>query len=87
MSNCRTGCKTQDHESYAACLRAATPTVRNSTQTADAMYHREAINAAEINEYKAARAQGIQPATTRLPDIRAAVAESRKADTALTMRS
>jgi hypothetical protein len=87
MSNCRSGCKTQDHQSYAECCRAAAPITKNSTQSADAMYHREAINATEINEYKAARAQGIQPATTRLPDIRAAVVESRKADAALTMRS
>jgi hypothetical protein len=49
------------------------------------MYHREAVNATEINEYKAARAQGIQPATTKLPDIRQAVAASQKADAALTL--
>lgn len=85
MSNCRSGCKTQDHASYAECCRAAAPITKNSTQSADSMYHREAVNATEINEYKAARAQGIQPATTKLPDIRQAVAASQKADAALTL--
>lgn len=86
MSNCRSGCKTQDHASYAACCRAAAPVTKNSTQSTDALYRREAVNATEINEYKAARAQGIQPATTQLKDIREAVAVSKKVDKAVEMR-
>lgn len=27
--NCRTGCKTKDHESYAACLKAANVQIGN----------------------------------------------------------
>jgi hypothetical protein len=86
MGNCRSGCRTQDHESYAECLRAAKPVTRNSTQSTDTLYRRESLNATEINEYKAARAQGIQPATTQLKDIQEAVAVSKKVDAAVEMR-
>lgn len=86
MSNCRSGCKSQSHATYSECLRAAAPAVKNSTQSADSLYGLEAKRDIEISEYKAARAQGIQPATTQLPDIRQAVAASHKADAALTLR-
>lgn len=86
MGNCRTGCKTQDHESYGECCRAANPTTRNSTQTTDRLYSMERRNAQEIREYREARAQGIQPAGTKLSDIRTAVEASRRADQALTLR-
>lgn len=84
MSHCKSGCRTQDHASYGECLRANTPIVRNSTRTGDNLYAKEYLNNLEISEYRAARAQGIQPKTTRLPDIRAAVAESKAKDTAVT---
>lgn len=87
MGKCRSGCRTQDHESYSACLRDASPAVANSTQTRSGLYAAEAKRDIESREYRAARAQGIQPATTQLPDIRQAVAASNKADTALTIRS
>ena len=87
MSNCRSGCRTQDHASYAECLRAASPATRNSTQSRDSLYGREVERDAISREYRAARAQGIQPATSQLTDIRAAVAASNKADQALTMRT
>jgi hypothetical protein len=86
MSNCTTGCKTQDHASYGECLRSNTPSVRNSTQSKSGLYSMEQRNAQEISEYKAARAQGIQPAGTKLHQIRNAVEQSRKADAALTLR-
>lgn len=85
MSNCTSGCKTQDHASYGECLRSNMPSVKNSTRSVDDLYAKNALNTMEITEYRAARAQGIQPKTTRLPDIRQAVAASKKADTALTI--
>ena len=85
-NNCTSGCKTKDHASYGECLRSNTPSVRNSTQSTSGLYSMERHNAQEINEYKAARAQGIQPAGTKLHQIRNAVEQSRKADTALTLR-
>ena len=84
--NCRSGCKTLSHASYADCLRAASPVTANSTQSRDRLYGMEKRNAQEIAEYRAARAQGIQPAGTKLIDTRTAVAASRKADQALTVR-
>jgi hypothetical protein len=86
MSNCRSGCRTQDHQSYADCLRAASPATRNSTQSVDPLYAREVERDTISREYRAARAQGIQPATTQLADIRTAVAVSQKTDQALTLR-
>lgn len=85
--NCTSGCKSKSHETYAECLRSNTPSVRNSTQSKSQLYSMESRNAQEINEYKAARAQGIQPAGTKLHQIREAVAASRKADAALTVRN
>lgn len=85
MSNCSSGCKTQDHATYGECLRANRPAVRNSTQSVDSLYKRELVNYTEITEYKAARAQGIQPKGSKLSDIRTAVALSQKADAALTI--
>ena len=86
-NNCTSGCKTKDHASYGECLRSNTPNVRNSTQSTSGLYSMERHNALEINEYKAARAQGIQPAGTKLHQIREAVAQSQKSDTALTLRN
>lgn len=86
MSNCRSGCRTKDHESYAACLQAANPGTRNSTQSHDGLYGLEAKRDIESREYRAARGQGIQPASTQLSDIRTAVAASKQADQALTLR-
>lgn len=85
MSNCTSGCKTQDHASYGECLRAKNPSDKNSTRTVDDLYAKNHLNTMEISEYRAARAQGIQPRSTRLPDIREAVAKSKKADRALTI--
>jgi hypothetical protein len=83
---CRSGCRTRDHATYAACLAAANVTSWNSTVSVDSLYAREVVNHAEITEYKAARAQGIQPAGSKLNEIRAAVDISRVADTAMTIR-
>lgn len=85
MSNCTSGCKTQDHATYAQCLQSKQPADLNSTRSVDPMYTKEYINALEIKEYRAARAQGIQPKGTKLIDTRTAVAASQKADTALTI--
>jgi hypothetical protein len=83
--HCSSGCKTKDHASYGECLRSNTPTTRNSTQSVSGLYQREYINALEISEYKAARAQGIQPRGSKLGQIRYAVEASKRADAALTI--
>lgn len=63
---CRTGCKTKDHASYRECLRA-TRVQLGATGT------RGPSPMKELQAYADARAQGIQPASTRLGDTRAAV--------------
>jgi len=78
VSNCTSGCKTKDHATYAECLQSKAPVSRNSTQTVDSMYARHYENQAIITEYKAAKAQGLQPPTSQLADIRATVAAAEK---------
>lgn len=76
MSNCTSGCKTQDHPSYGACLRAKSMAVMGlestgNDYTKDQKMHRE--NAA----YRAARAEGLQPT---MPTMKAVDEAKRKAD-------
>jgi len=87
MSNCASGCKSQNHSSYAECLRASMPAVRNSSQSKDRLYSINAGNDRDITEYKKAHEQGIRPAGSKVSDVREAVAASRAADTALTLRN
>ncbi len=84
--NCSTGCRTQDHASYAQCLANKAPVSKNSTQGRDDLYGRQVENEQIIGEYKQAKAQGIQPRGSSLKEIRHAVTASQKADTALTIK-
>lgn len=82
--SCSSGCLTKDHTSYGQCLRskgvAATglevPGFMGRGRTAQKAWDRE------LNEYAAARKQGIQPATTSLSDTRQAVELSNAAGVA-----
>lgn len=85
MSNCTTGCRTQDHATYGECLASKQPQSRNSTASRDRLYRINQLNEREIREYRAARAQGIQPKGTKLSDTRMAVALSQASDTAVRM--
>lgn len=69
---CRTGCTTRDHESYSACLRDGLPRIAycNSAGGSDATTQKKWD--ANLESYRAARAEGLQPATTRQGDIDAA---------------
>ncbi len=75
---CRTGCPTQDHESWGECARAQ---VRFAPFWSESSKMNHDWHG-ELDEYKAAREQGIQPASTKRKDIREAVAVSRATDTA-----
>lgn len=79
---CRTGCKTRDHESYAACLRAGMPRIAycNSAGGYDATAQKKWD--AELDAYRSVVAEGIQPATTKMADITAAKAISDTTGTA-----
>jgi len=76
---CRSGCPTQDHDSWGACARAQVRFTPFWTQGSKAGndWH------SELDEYKAAREQGIQPKSTKRPDIRRAVAKSEALDRAV----
>ena len=70
---CRTGCPTQDHVSWAACARDSGIRVAytNSANGQDATAQKKWDK--ELDAYASAKQQGIQPASTKLLDIRKAV--------------
>ena len=78
MSNCRSGCKTQDHASYGDCLQDSNISFGNE-KTISVLKHNEK----ELNAYRDARKLGIQPASTKMKDINKAVRMSDKAGKAL----
>lgn len=71
--NCRAGCRTRDHESWGECARDANlrvgwaPSISGLTKADDRKHE------SELNAYKAARDQGIQPESTRIESVRKAV--------------
>lgn len=76
MSNCRTGCATRDHASYSACLRAAAIKVAYCNSAGGQDFTKQKAWDKELDAYQAARAEGIQPATTQMKSIEAAKAIS-----------
>lgn len=75
--SCRSGCPTQNHSTWGECARAAKFKVAYcGIGGGDATVEKKADR--ELSEYRAARAQGIQPRTTRTADIRKAVEISNK---------
>ena len=73
---CRSGCPTQDHDSWGECARES---VRFGFWYSQGVQRENDWNS-ELAEYRAARKQGISPASTQRKDIRAAVALSEAAD-------
>ena len=82
MSNCTSGCLTKDHESYAACLQSKRVKVAYCNSAGGGDYTAQKKWDSELDAYRAAKAEGIQPATTRRKDIDAALAVSDKTNTA-----
>lgn len=73
MSNCRSGCKTQDHANWGECARAANLSISNEG-AATAIKKTDK----ELSAYRDARKLGIQPASTKMKDIQKAVRVSEK---------
>jgi hypothetical protein len=72
--NCRSGCKTRDHASYAECLQAANVRVNDIINSPyQGMYE---TTKRELRAYQAARRNGIQPGGTTLEKVRQAEAAS-----------
>ena len=70
-SNCRSGCKTQDHANWGECARAANFSITDPMANA---VSKQANS--ELDAYRNARKLGIQPRSTKMHDIKAAVMAS-----------
>lgn len=66
---CRSGCRTRDHETYGECLRVANIRA-NFEVTPTNRWDRD------LEHYRKAREQGIQPQTTNREDVDVATAFS-----------
>jgi hypothetical protein len=73
---CRTGCKTKDHASYDACLKAAAISTSGASPSKGLDRTSAKRWDAELHDYREARRQGIQPDGTTKAKIEAAVKAS-----------
>lgn len=80
MSNCTSSCKTQDHESYGECLQSNIP-MFSGVSPSKSGYDQDKVkkDQKELDSYFAAVKQGIEPRSTRQPDIDQAVKLSNEA--------
>jgi len=75
MSNCRTACLSKDHETYGDCLQASGVQMNTGDAGSSRVMPAKKWDG-ELNAYRAARAQGIQPSGTSMRKIEAAVKAS-----------
>ena len=73
MSNCSTGCPTQDHANWGECVRAKNTRVAWAASARGFDATREKRFQKELDDYRSARSQGIQPGGTTTSKIREAV--------------
>lgn len=69
---CRTGCPTQDHESWGDCLRASNISMNAGDAKSGVAAPRKKVEN-ELALYRSARKQGIQPKSTKTKDIQRAI--------------
>jgi len=74
---CRSGCPTQDHDNWGDCLRAANLKIAYAG-IGGGDYSSQKRWDKELDSYRSARAQGIQPDSTRGKDIKKAIEVSNK---------
>lgn len=77
---CSTGCPTGGHATFGECLRAKGLRVAYCGQGGGDATKQKRLDG-DLQAYRDARAQGIQPATTRISDTRKAVELSQRAGT------
>ena len=82
--SCTTGCRTRDHSSYAECLRNKAPRVLWAKSAKGLDLSREKAHQHEIDSYRDAVRQGMDPEGSTTPKIRAAEAWSQKTGVAYT---
>jgi hypothetical protein len=75
---CSTGCRTRDHGSWGECIKAKNARIAYANSAGGSDYTAEKKWDAELNAYREARDQGIQPDGTTMPKIRAALEASDK---------
>lgn len=75
MSNCRSGCRTKNHASYAECLQSANVRV-NATMNSPLSQVWDKTKS-DTAAYRTARANGIQPEGTTVQKVREAESASR----------
>lgn len=76
---CSSSCRTQDHESWGACVRAKN--LRTPALGVEMLTTQKAADKT-LDDYAKARSYGIQPASTRTPDVQAAIRASEITGTA-----
>jgi len=74
---CRSGCPTKDHASWGDCLRASNIQMNPGDAGSNKAMSKKRWNR-ELDAYSDARAQGIQPAGTRMGQIQASIEASEK---------
>lgn len=79
---CRSGCPTQDHDSWGQCARASSLRVGWSQHAKGLDKTEDRKWEGELNLYRSAREQGVQPQTTHSPDVKRALDLSDKTGTA-----
>ena len=77
-SNCTSGCPTKDHRSYGECLRDKGAKVAYCNSAGGQDYTKQKKWDAELDAYRDARRQGIQPSGTTMAAVERAVAISDK---------
>lgn len=75
VNNCTSACRSKDHASYAECLQQNMPMISPSSTPSRSGWDRDKIKKddKELDSYYSAVRQGIEPRSTRQPDIDAAV--------------
>ena len=79
---CTSGCPTQDHESWGACMKAKGLRIGYANSAGGMDYTAQKKWDRDLDAYKDARAQGIQPSGTSRPQVEAALAISNTTGTA-----
>ncbi len=69
---CRSGCPTQNHNSWGDCLRASNIQM-NAGDAKSGLAMPVKKTESELSLYRQARAQGIQPKSTKTKDIQRAI--------------
>lgn len=81
---CRTGCLTKDHQSYAACLKDGGARVLYANSAKGFDFSTEKKWNKDLDNYRAARAEGLQPSGTSPAQVEAARRISDSTGTAYT---